>query len=109
MITASHNPPTDNGIKVFNGDGTEFYVEQERELEEVIFSGEFKKARWNEIKTVRRVEVIPDYINAVLDFVNHETNIKVLYDGGANGAGSLVAPYLLREMGGQRSSASTPT
>lgn len=98
MITASHNPPTDNGVKVFNGDGTEFYVEQERGLEEIIFSGNFRKARWDEIKPVRNVEVIPDYINAVLDFVGHETNLKVLYDG-ANGAGSLVAPYLLREMG----------
>ncbi len=39
MITASHNPPTDNGIKVFNGDGTEFYVEQERELEALYSSG----------------------------------------------------------------------
>ncbi|WP_048152208.1 phosphoglucosamine mutase [Palaeococcus ferrophilus] len=98
MITASHNPPTDNGIKVFNSDGTEFYVEQERELEEVVFSRNFKKADWNEIKTVRKLEVIDDYINAVLDFVNHETNLRVLYDG-ANGAGSVLAPYLLREMG----------
>ncbi|MDK2914368.1 MAG: phosphopentomutase [Thermococcaceae archaeon] len=98
MITASHNPPTDNGVKVFNGDGTEFYVEQERELEDIIFSGDFKKARWDEIKAVRNVEVISDYINAVLDFVDHETTLKVLYDG-ANGAGSLVAPYLLRGMG----------
>lgn len=98
MITASHNPPTDNGIKVFNGDGTEFYVEQEKELEGVVFSRNFKKADWNEIKTVRKMEVIDEYINAVLDFVNHETNLKVLYDG-ANGAGSVVAPYLLRQMG----------
>ncbi|NJE54556.1 phosphoglucosamine mutase [Thermococcus sp. 21S9] len=98
MITASHNPPTDNGIKVFNGDGTEFYVEQERELEEIIFSGNFKKAEWNEIKTVKPLDVIDDYIGAVLDFVNHETGLKVLYDG-ANGSGSVLAPYLLREMG----------
>ena len=98
MITASHNPPTDNGIKVFNGDGTEFYVEQERELEEIVFSGDFRKAEWNEIKGVRPIEVVSDYIGAVLDFVNHETKLRVLYDG-ANGAGSLVAPYLLREMG----------
>ncbi|ASJ01111.1 phosphoglucosamine mutase [Thermococcus gorgonarius] len=98
MITASHNPPTDNGIKVFNGDGTEFYVEQERELEEIIFSGNFRKAEWNEIKSLRSLDVITDYIGAVLDFVNHETSLKVLYDG-ANGVGSLVAPYLLREMG----------
>ncbi|MDV3104236.1 phosphoglucosamine mutase [Thermococcus waiotapuensis] len=98
MITASHNPPTDNGIKVFNGDGTEFYVEQERELEELYSSGSFRKANWDEIKSVKPVEVIDDYIGAVLDFVNHETGLKVLYDG-ANGAGSVVAPYLLREMG----------
>ena len=98
MITASHNPPTDNGIKVFNGDGTEFYVEQERELEELYFSGNFRKAKWNEIKTVKPIDVIGDYIKAVLDFVNHETSLKVLYDG-ANGAGSVLAPYLLRDMG----------
>ena len=98
MITASHNPPTDNGIKVFNGDGTEFYVEQEKELEEIIFSGKFRKAEWNEIKSVKHLDVIDDYIQAVLDFVNHETGLKVLYDG-ANGAGSVLAPYLLREMG----------
>ena len=98
MITASHNPPTDNGIKVFNGDGTEFYVEQEQELEEIIFSGNFRKAEWNEIKTVKPLDVIEDYIQAVLDFVNHETSLKVLYDG-ANGSGSVLAPYLLREMG----------
>jgi phosphoglucosamine mutase len=98
MITASHNPPTDNGIKVFNGDGTEFYVEQERELEAVVFSKNFKKARWDEIKTVRKLDVIEDYIGAVLDFVDHQTELKVLYDG-ANGAGSGLAPYLLRGMG----------
>ncbi|ASJ15337.1 phosphoglucosamine mutase [Thermococcus radiotolerans] len=98
MITASHNPPTDNGIKVFNGDGTEFYVEQEKELEELVFSGNFRKAAWNEIKTVKTLDVIDEYIGAVLDFVNHETELKVLYDG-ANGAGSVLAPYLLREMG----------
>lgn len=98
MITASHNPPTDNGIKVFNGDGTEFYVEQERELEGMIFSGNFKRAKWHEIKTVKPLDVIEDYIQAVLDFVSHETNLKVLYDG-ANGSGSVLAPYLLKEMG----------
>ena len=98
MITASHNPPTDNGIKVFNGDGSEFYVEQERELEEMIFSGNFKRAEWHEIKSVKPLDVIDDYIQTVLNFVNHETNLKVLYDG-ANGSGSVLAPYLLREMG----------
>ncbi|MCD6372418.1 MAG: phosphoglucosamine mutase, partial [Thermococcus sp.] len=98
MITASHNPPTDNGIKVFNGDGTEFYVEQEGELEELVFSRNFRKVQWDEIKGLKSLDIKDEYIGAVLDFVNHETSLKVLYDG-ANGAGSVVAPYLLREMG----------
>ncbi|NJE42956.1 phosphoglucosamine mutase [Thermococcus sp. GR6] len=98
MITASHNPPTDNGIKVFNGDGTEFYLEQEAELERIIFSGEYKKANWDGIRKVRQRDIVDEYIGTVLDFVDHETSLKVLYDG-ANGAGSVVAPYLLREMG----------
>ncbi|WP_456394849.1 phosphoglucosamine mutase [Thermococcus sp.] len=98
MITASHNPPTDNGIKVFNGEGIEFYLEQEEELERIIFSGEYRRAAWDEIKKVRRMDIIDDYIGAVLDFVGHETGLKVLLDE-ANGAGSVVAPYLLREMG----------
>ncbi|NJE86099.1 phosphoglucosamine mutase [Thermococcus sp. CX2] len=98
MITASHNPPTDNGIKVFNGDGTEFYLEQEEELERIIFSENYKKAGWDEIRKVHEKDIVDEYIGEVLDFVNHETNLKVLYDG-ANGAGSVVAPYLLREMG----------
>ncbi|AHF81041.1 phosphoglucosamine mutase [Thermococcus paralvinellae] len=98
MITASHNPPTDNGIKVFNENGIEFYLEQEEELEKIIFSQSYKKANWDEIGKVERRDLKNEYINAVLDFVNHETSLRILYDG-ANGAGSVIAPYLLREMG----------
>lgn len=98
MITASHNPPTDNGIKAFNENGVEFYIEQEEELERIILSQSYKRAKWNEIGKVERRDLKNEYINAVLDFVKHETDLKVLYDG-ANGVGSVIAPYLLREMG----------
>lgn len=98
MITASHNPPTDNGIKAFNENGVEFYLEQEEELERIILSQSYKRAKWNEIGKVERRDLKNEYINAVLDFVKHETDLKVLYDG-ANGVGSVIAPYLLREMG----------
>ncbi len=98
MITASHNPPTDNGIKVFNENGVEFYLEQEEELERIIFSQSYKIAKWDEIGKVKKLDLKERYINAVLKFVEHETNLTVLYDG-ANGTGSMIAPYLLREMG----------
>jgi len=98
MITASHNPPSDNGIKVFNEKGIEFFLEQERELEEIIFSRSYKKAKWDEIGYVVDRELKNDYINALLDYVDHETKLKVLLDMG-NGAGSVITPYLLRKMG----------
>ncbi len=98
MITASHNPPTDNGVKVFNGDGTEFYMEQERKLEVIVESGNYKRASWDEIGNVESVNILEEYVSAVLGFADHETKLRVLYDG-ANGVGSLVAPYLLGEMG----------
>ena len=98
MITASHNPPTDNGIKAFNENGVEFYLEQEEELERIILSQSYKRAKWYEIGKVERFDLKNEYINSVLDFVKHETDLKVLYDG-ANGVGSVIAPYLLREMG----------
>lgn len=38
MITASHNPWTDNGIKIFKGDGEKIPARLEKELEEVFFN-----------------------------------------------------------------------
>lgn len=98
MITASHNPPSDNGIKVFNEKGIEFFLEQEEELEEIIFSQSYKKSPWDHIGTARDLNLKDQYIDEILGYVNHETKLKVLLDMG-NGAGSLITPYLLRKMG----------
>ena len=98
MITASHNPPSDNGIKVFNERGIEFFLEQEKELEKIIFSKSYKTVSWDKIGGVKDLDLREQYIKEILDYVNHETKLKILLDMG-NGAGSLITPYLLREMG----------
>lgn len=51
MITASHNPPEYNGIKLLNPDGSGFDVYQRRQIEEIISSDSFSVAPWDEIKT----------------------------------------------------------
>ncbi|MDK2914275.1 MAG: phosphoglucosamine mutase [Thermococcaceae archaeon] len=97
-ITASHNPPEYNGIKVWQANGMAYTPEMEIELEAIMDSGNFKKAPWNEIGTLRRADPREEYINEALKFVKLENSYTVVLDSG-NGAGSIVSPYLQREMG----------
>ena len=45
VISASHNPFQDNGIKIFSGDGFKLPDEKEREIENLIFSNKIDKLR----------------------------------------------------------------
>src|ERR1700685_526977 len=45
VITASHNPYADNGIKFFRADGYKLDDKIEKEIEELVFSGEVEKIR----------------------------------------------------------------
>ncbi|MCX6007590.1 MAG: phosphoglucosamine mutase, partial [Chloroflexi bacterium] len=45
MITASHNPPEFNGIKLFNPDSIGFNRTQEGELERIYYSGKFRMGK----------------------------------------------------------------
>ncbi|WP_048149906.1 phosphoglucosamine mutase [Palaeococcus ferrophilus] len=97
-ITASHNPPEYNGIKVWQANGMAYTPEMENELEAIFESGNFKKAPWSEIGTLRTADPREEYINEALKFVQLENSYTVVLDTG-NGAGSILSPYLQREMG----------
>src|SRR5512136_626872 len=45
VISASHNPFYDNGIKIFSGTGFKLPDELEHRIEDLIFSGELKEVR----------------------------------------------------------------
>ncbi|MEM4188167.1 MAG: phosphoglucosamine mutase [Candidatus Hadarchaeum sp.] len=98
IITASHNPPEDNGIAFYRSDGTEFLTEDEVSLERIFFGGGGKISKWNGLGTVRRYEPITPYLNTIKKAVKVRPGLKVVVDC-ANGVGSLVTPRLLREMG----------
>jgi len=91
MITASHNPPEYNGIKLWNSDGSAFTDEQMNEIigEEV--------EEWYETGKWREENIIEDYRQAILKEFSF-LNLKTVVDC-SNGAGSVITPFLLRELG----------
>ena len=99
VITASHNPPPDNGVAFYNADGMEYLPNQELEMEGLVFGGELKRAGWDSLGSVRgHPDAISRYISAIKRAVKVKRGFKVVVDC-ASGAGSVVTPYLLRELG----------
>jgi len=101
IVTASHNPPEDNGFKFFNN-GREFVRAEEVFLETAIAQSEYIVAQWNEIGKIRHLDLKEQYLNHLKTFLsNRGTNssgTKVLADL-ANGAATEYTPQLLLEMG----------
>lgn len=105
MITASHNPPQYNGIKVMASDGVEISRSQEIEIEQVYFQNTPTHVDWRMIgQTYTLPGVLEEYEQAIRSHVHAEgikaQHFHVVVDA-ANGVGGLAAPYLLRELGCQ--------
>lgn len=102
IITASHNPPEYNGIKVIWNDGIEISREQEIAIENIFFDEKMRYAEWNNIGTIFDLPgVIEQYIEAIKKHVNVERIAKKKYrvvTDAANSVGNLAAPYLLRDL-----------
>lgn len=98
IITASHNPPPDNGIAFYRSDGMEFLSEDTRIIEGLVLEGKPKRANWTALGRVRRYDAIPRYIRAIKQMVKLKRGLKVIVDC-ANGLGATATPYLLRELG----------
>jgi phosphomannomutase/phosphoglucomutase len=103
MITASHNPPEYNGVKLVGDDGVELDVEALERVEQVFLAERFEPASWAETGDSRRVEgACDDYVDALLDAVDREriadVGPTVALDPG-HGAGALTSPRFFRELG----------
>ena len=103
IITASHNPPEYNGIKVIWSDGIETSHEQETEIENNYFDNKTAFAEWDKLGTVQDLPGVNDeYIQAIKKHVNSAKiaakHFHVVVDA-ANSVGGLTAPQLLRELG----------
>ena len=103
IITASHNPPEYNGIKVIWSDGIETSHEQEKKIENIYFDEKVKFAEWNKLGATHELPGINDeYVEAIKKHVNQTKiagkHFHVVIDA-ANSVGGLTAPILLRDLG----------
>ena len=104
MITASHNPFFDNGLKFFSNQGYKISTEDENKIEDYFFNYNFdnyKIKHSNYGKAVRLNDAIGRYSEALKRSADRDldySKIKVTLDC-ANGAAYKVAPEVLFEMG----------
>ena len=106
VISASHNPYDDNGIKFFSSKGFKLPDSIEREIEDAVFSGRLKDIRplGSEIGKAHRVDDAAgryiEYVKATFPKGMTLEGVKVVVDC-ANGASYKITPFVLDELGAE--------
>jgi len=104
MISASHNPFHDNGIKIFSGDGFKLSDDTEREIENLILQKNMAGPS-NTLRALGRAYPVTDPCGRYVRFLKHEVpeynileGLHVILDC-ANGATLQAAPLTFSELG----------
>ena len=104
VISASHNPYQDNGIKIFSGDGFKLSDEQEAFIEDLILNGELPE-QVPPAREMGRAKRIDDVRGRYIVFIKNTfprrlsmEGMKIVIDA-SNGATYRVAPAVFTELG----------
>ncbi|MFD1513274.1 phosphoglucosamine mutase [Halomarina rubra] len=103
MITASHNPPQYNGVKLVGTDGVELARDALERVEDRLLGERFAQVPWDETGDTRLVDDARErYVDALLASVDREriaaADLTVALDPG-HGAGALTSPEFFRRLG----------
>jgi len=99
MITASHNPPEYNGIKLFNKDASGYSKAQEEMIERTYNSGTFRQGKGISKTASNMKQLYFSFISDKLSPRNNSSHtLKLLIDPG-NGAASIFAGEIFRRLG----------
>ncbi len=97
-ITASHNPPEYNGLKIFDTTGMAYTGEQQAALEETIEKAEFKTSSWSRVGRVEEIDGGRFYVDTLANAIGFTGEWSVVCDL-FNGATCTVAPEVFNELG----------
>jgi len=103
MVTASHNPPEYNGVKLVAADGVELPRERLEAVERRLFEDGTEPVAWDETGDTREIaDARERYVRDLLAATDREAvaaaDLTVAIDPG-NGAGSLTSPDFFRRLG----------
>jgi len=93
MVTASHNPPEYNGFKICSGVDSVF-GEQIQQIRAIIDEGAFQKGAG----AVESYEILPDYIEYIIDNIELRRPLRVGLDAG-NGTAGITAVPIIENLG----------
>jgi phosphoglucosamine mutase len=100
VISASHNPFEDNGIKVFSGRGEKFTERVERQVEAIVADRSWQ-ARSGEAVPLPVVSLVAPYLDHLRAVIGRPDTMRGIRLGidCAHGATTTVAPELFRSLG----------
>lgn len=98
MITASHNPPQYNGIKIFSSEGMAYTEEKQNEIERIVKSNKFRLTDWRNLGEISSADESNRYIELIRKKVKLDRQWHVVIDPGC-GATCHLAPALLESLG----------
>ena len=103
VVTASHNPPEYNGLKLIDATGSGFSVDRLEAVEACLLEESFQRASWDAVGRRERIDgaadaYAADVCGALDGAAIADANLTVAVDPG-NGAGCDVTPRIYRELG----------